>query len=199
LEFQKRNKKYCRADVELLSKTVLKFRKMFIDKLDTDPFRYTTLASLCMNIYMNKFMPEKTIVGNGSEKQDSIVCREWLSYSNNDNICREVPITIRDYEQCNRHKNKVGKQTVYYNLKKPFTVDGYDKTTRTIYLFQGCYWHGCRKCNPENIIKYDKTQEQVNVLEYNKYKVVQRCFVWWKNKWSETLSQMHWKRKNWIC
>ncbi len=49
--------KYCRADVELLSKTVLKFRKMFIDELDTDPFRYTTLASLCMSIYSNKFLP----------------------------------------------------------------------------------------------------------------------------------------------
>jgi phenylacetate-coenzyme A ligase PaaK-like adenylate-forming protein len=35
---------------------------------------------------MNKFMPEKTIVGNGSEKQDSIVCREWLSHLNNENI-----------------------------------------------------------------------------------------------------------------
>ena len=107
--FKKEMKTYCRADVELLSKTVLKFRKMFIDKLDTDPFRYTTLASLCMDIYINKFMPEKTIVGNGSEKQASIVCREWLSHLNNNNICREVPITIRDYELCNRHKNKVGK------------------------------------------------------------------------------------------
>ena len=86
----------------------------------------------------------------------------------NENICREVPITIRDYELCDRHKNKVGKQNVYYNLRKPFTVDGYDKTTKTIYSTQGCYWHGCRKCHPENHIKYDKTQEQVNLLEYNK-------------------------------
>ena len=61
--------KYCRADVELLSKTILKFRKMFIDISDTDPFRYTTLASLCMGIYLNKFLPEKTIVGNNTEKK----------------------------------------------------------------------------------------------------------------------------------
>ena len=60
--------RYCRADVELLSKTVLKFRKMFKDNLDTDPFRYATLASLCMNIYINKFIPKKTIVGNSTEK-----------------------------------------------------------------------------------------------------------------------------------
>ena len=80
--FKDKMQKYCRADVELLSKTVLKFRKMFIDKLDTDPFRYTTLASLCMSINMNKFIPEKTIVGNNTDKKDSVVCREWLNYLN---------------------------------------------------------------------------------------------------------------------
>ena len=58
-KFTEEMKKYCRVDVELFSKTVLKFRSMFIENLDTDPFRYTTLASLCMNIYIHKFMPSK--------------------------------------------------------------------------------------------------------------------------------------------
>ena len=40
--------KYCRADVELLAKAVLKFRSLFLDEVDTDPFRHVTLASLCM-------------------------------------------------------------------------------------------------------------------------------------------------------
>ena len=143
--------KYCRADVELSSKTVLKFRKMFIDKLDTDPFRYTTLASLCMSIYSNKFMPDKTIVGNNSNKQDSLVCREWLNYLNNDNIVPEVPISMKYFNNEDIHKNKIGDDTKqYYNLRKHFTADGYDKTTKTVYLFQGCYWHGCRKCHPQN-------------------------------------------------
>ena len=42
---------------------------MFKDNLDTDPFRYATLASLCMNIYINKFIPKKIIVGNSTEKK----------------------------------------------------------------------------------------------------------------------------------
>ena len=37
-------------------------------------------------------MPKDTIVGNSNSKQDSVVCREWLNYLNNDNIKREVPI-----------------------------------------------------------------------------------------------------------
>ena len=92
------------ADVELLSKTILKFRKMFIDISDTDPFRYTTLASLCMGIYLNKFLPEKTIVGNNTDKKDSVVCREWLNYLNDRNICREVPITVKKNGNFDSHK-----------------------------------------------------------------------------------------------
>ena len=60
--FKQEMTKYCRADVELLSKTILKYRKMFLDYLDTDPFRYTTLASLCMSVYLNKFLPEKLLL-----------------------------------------------------------------------------------------------------------------------------------------
>ena len=90
--------KYCRADVELLSKAVLKFRQLFYEKLETDPFRYTTLPSLCMSIYKCKFMPENTIVGNSNSKQDSITCREWLSHLNNPKIQREVPIKFQDIQ-----------------------------------------------------------------------------------------------------
>ena len=63
--------KYCRADVELLSKAVLSFRKMFKDKLDIDPFRYVTLASLCMAIFRGCFLPDKSIVANEQNKKVS--------------------------------------------------------------------------------------------------------------------------------
>ena len=49
---------YCRADVELLSKSVLKLRRMFKDKLDIDPFRYVTLASLCMARFRGRSLPD---------------------------------------------------------------------------------------------------------------------------------------------
>ena len=98
-----------------------------------------------------------------------------MSHLGNKNICREVPITVAPPKSGDRHKNKVGKPITYYNLKRPFTVDGYDKKHKTVYLFQSCYWHGCRKCHPETIIKYDKRMEQVNLLEANGQKAVQMC------------------------
>ena len=30
-----------------------------------------------------------------------------------------------------------------------YSVEGYDATTRTVYEFHGCYWHGCPTCHPQ--------------------------------------------------
>ena len=79
---------------------------------------------------------------------------------------REVPIMIENSRNCDIHKNKVGEKTeAYFDLKRPFTVDGLDIETFTAYQFQGCFWHGCRKCHPENHVRYNKTMEQINYLE----------------------------------
>ena len=174
--------KYCRADVELLSKAILKFRKMFLESLDVDPFRYVTLASLCMAIYLNKFLPDNTIVGNSIDK-DSIVAREWLIYLNDKSIIPEHPIivdkrTIKNIDDLN--KNKIEDKT-YYTGKHTFIVDGFVKKRKLIKEFYGCYWHGCRKCHPELLGKYDKTMERQNMLEASGYKV-------------ETIWECEWKK-----
>ncbi len=180
-DFKKELIRYCRADVELLGKAVLEFRKIFKTGCDVDPFRYVTLASLCMDIYIGNFIPEKTIVGNSSDKIDSVVCREWLTHLNDENIIREVPLRMTRKLKCDIHKNKVGVKKPYFDLKRPFTVDGLDFDNDTVYQFQGCYWHGCRKCNPEQTVRYDKTMEQNNYLENDGYKVVQM----WECEWNK--------------
>ena len=40
---------------------------------------------------------------------------------------------------------------------KTFYVDGYDEQTRTVYEFNGCFWHGCPKCFPNR----DKTRHKM--------------------------------------
>jgi hypothetical protein len=152
--------------------------------LKTDPFRYKTLASLCVKVYINKYMPENSIVGNANSKQDSIVCREWLNHQNNLNIQREYKLKrFKNENNIDIHNGKVGEEPKqYYSLKYRIPVDGYDKTTNTVYQFYGCYWHGCRKCNPDNVIKYDKTMEQRNLILGNGYNMVE-C---WECEWNET-------------
>ena len=151
--------KYCRADVVLLSKATLKFRKMFVDGLDVDPFRYVTLASLCMGIYLNKFLPEKSIVGNSNEK-DSIVAREWLIYLDDRDIIPEAPITVdlselkaklEEDEYARRtNKGKFNPEITYYKTSRHYLhVDGFNRKKAIVYEFNGCYWHGCPKCHPK--------------------------------------------------
>jgi len=81
--FKMEMQKYCRSDVEVLSRSILAFSKLFHKHLDVDPFRYVTLASLCMSIYINKFLPDKSIVCNDSNKPISKISRERLYYLNN--------------------------------------------------------------------------------------------------------------------
>ena len=191
--FKKKLKTYCRADTELLSKAVLKFRHLFKKNLDIDPFRYVTLASLCMSNYINNFMPNNSIVGNSCEKRDSLICREWLASLDNENIKKEFPIRIKKEISdtvLNKNKivnpinNKEFKRLTSFN--KPITVDGYDIKTNKAYQFQGCYWHGCRKCHPDQIGRYNKTIEQVNILENEGINVIQI----WECEWNKQKQQL---------
>jgi hypothetical protein len=69
------------------------------------------------------------------------------------------------------------------NLSNTYDIDtlkGYfphrcnNSENQTLYQFQGCYWHGCRKCNPEEVVRYGKAMEQNNVLRSNGYNVVEK-------------------------
>ena len=178
--------KYCRADVELLSKAVLSFRKMFKHKLDIDPFRYVTLASLCMAIFRGCFLPDKSIVANEQNKPISKVCNEWLIYLNDDKLIPEVPIFLDKsdlkYDEEDLHKGKLdGDTTIYYQQDKhTFTPDALCRKRKIIKEFNGCKWHGCPKCNPECKAKYNRTMERQNLLKLAGYKVE----VIWECDWN---------------
>ncbi len=111
--------KYCRADVELLSKAVLSFRKMFKEGLDIDAVRYATLAILCMAISRGCFLPDKSSVANEQPIKVSKECREWLFYLRDDSPIPEVPIFI------NKSQFKCGElEFEYYPRDRHiFTVD----------------------------------------------------------------------------
>ena len=188
-DFKHEMTKYCRADVELLSKSVLKFRKMFKDKLDIDPFRYVTLASLCMAIFRGCFLPDKSIVANEQNKPISKTCKEWMIYMNDDNLIPEVPIKI---DRANFDKDTYSKaihcgkcnndETIYYKYDKHlFTVDACDRPNKIIKEFNGCYFHGCPTCFPECKAKYNKTMERKNLLELAGYKVETMWGCEWDN------------------
>ena len=52
---------YCRSDVDILRRGIMKLREDFIELENIDPLRYITIASVCMTIYRSNYMPNKTI------------------------------------------------------------------------------------------------------------------------------------------
>jgi len=48
---QKEMKDYCISDVDILRKCCIKFRKLYLEVAEIDPFQYITIAGVCMAIY----------------------------------------------------------------------------------------------------------------------------------------------------
>ncbi|GFQ77323.1 DNA_pol_B_2 domain-containing protein [Trichonephila clavata] len=77
--------KYCDSDVDILRRGCLEMRKLFLKTADIDPFRYVTLAGVCMAIYRSKFLIEGTIAIDEDIKQDVYSKKSiaWLDYLSN--------------------------------------------------------------------------------------------------------------------
>ena len=60
-DFKKEIIEYCRSDVDILRRGIMKLREDFIQLENIDPLRYITIASVCMTIYRSNYMPNKTI------------------------------------------------------------------------------------------------------------------------------------------
>ena len=50
-DFRREMADYCRSDVDSLRRACLQFRELMMEATDVDPFRYVTIASVCMAIY----------------------------------------------------------------------------------------------------------------------------------------------------
>ena len=138
-DFKKELKDYCKSDVDILRRSMLKFRSDFIDIANIDPLQFITIASVCMAVYRSKFLPTNTIgiikdfAKNEVFSKISIKWLNWISDTNNVHI---------------QHAMNGGEHTIP-NVGK---VDGFCKATNTVYEFQGCFWNGCEKCYTKNMI-----------------------------------------------
>jgi hypothetical protein len=171
---------YCKDDVKLLSKTVLTFRKLFKDAFDVDPWKYTTLPSLCMCIYRGLFMPHNNIVANENNRESTMLCKRWLVYLN---VMNDVLLEHR--LECivsgSRSEGKIGenKSTIFKNGFTNLYADAYNPKTKTVYEFNGCAFHGCQICKAEqkngntDIHNYNRTVEKRNILKANGYNVIE--------------------------
>ena len=123
--------KYCRSDVDILYREMLReATAMGDDETGIDPFDTSvTIAGYCMKVYRTKFLQKDTIAllpqHQQHKRNQSHEALQWLSY-----IAEKEEIRIQHAR--NGEEKRVGN---YY-------LDGYCEETHTAYEYQGCYWHG---------------------------------------------------------
>lgn len=82
-DFKKELKEYCRSDVDILRRSMLKFREDFLKLENIDPLQYVTIASVCMAIFKSNYMAPgdiavfKDITTTETYSKKSIY---WLDY-----------------------------------------------------------------------------------------------------------------------
>jgi G:T-mismatch repair DNA endonuclease (very short patch repair protein) len=97
---------------------------------------------------------------------------------------KERPIFINQDElKIDRDKNKIlidNKFERYYKYDSTkLVVDGIKD--KIVYEFNGCKFHGCRKCFPQDVHLYNRTMEKQNILEATGYEVV----TMWECDWNK--------------
>ena len=152
-DFKKEILEYCRSDVDILRRGIMKLREDFIKLENIDPLRYITIASVCMTIYRSNYMPKDTIAivpeysKTDNYSKMSIIWLNYMSKSKNLNI---------------QHALNGGEKELTID-NKTYKLDGFCKETNTVYEFHGCFWHGCPNCYKPNIIN-SKNQRDMGTL-----------------------------------
>nr|XP_042911388.1 uncharacterized protein LOC107451653 [Parasteatoda tepidariorum] len=87
-DFKKEMERYCRSDVDILSKCCLEFRHQFIELAGVDPFCYVTIAASCMACYRSAHLSPETIgmvtvhgYANGNYSMDGIRWLDFVAFS----------------------------------------------------------------------------------------------------------------------
>ena len=154
-DFKKEILEYCRSDVDILRRGMMKLREDFINLENIDPLRYITIALVCMMIYRSNYIPKKTIAivpeytKTDNFSKTSIM---WLSYVS----------TIKGYG-VNIQLALNGDEKKLTMDNKAYKVDGFCEETNTVYKSYDCFWHGCSKCYRPNIIN-TKNQKDMGTL-----------------------------------
>jgi hypothetical protein len=182
-DLKKELEEYCISDVDILSKSVLTYRDIFLevtksqqieDDNGIDPFQSClTIASVCNLVFRRNFMKPKTIAlipeyGMNMGMNHSHKQLLWLKY-----ISTAKNIVIKHCK--NGGEFKIGK----------YFLDGYDPITNTGYEFHGCLFHGCPKCykpSTFNTIKQETMRsiyvQHTNRINYLKLYVSDLIEIW---------------------
>ena len=188
---------YCQSDVQLLKQGCQAFQRQFATEAGFNPMEEAyTIASAC-NLYWRKhhLQPKSIAVEpirgwRGAKTNHSLKALQWIYFQEH--------LLQKQGASCDRikHVRNGGEQQIH-TAKNIYFVDGLDDTTKTVYEFQGCLFHGCPSCYPVRDIKHycapDRTvQELYNATEAKRTALLHagyNVFECWECQWDEQLKK----------
>ena len=177
--FQEELLKYCRSDVRLLKQGCMQFQNHFKEVTGFHPMTHCiAIAQACSVAYRQNWMPEKTIAvrplhGWRPTYNQSKVALEWMYWE--ENKLRRRPSTSTAASPSIAHAGNRGEQLIDHGPLRRFRVDGYDASTKTIFEFHGCFYHGCLTHFPHRLQKhpYHEGKTMGEVREGTAHKIQQ--------------------------
>lgn len=164
-DFKKELISYCKSDVNLLKKGCEAFQKEFEHEAGFNPMEQAyTIAGACNLYWRKKHLVPNTIAveplhgWRGAQVNHSLKALQWLYFQE-----KQIPKQGACQDRI-RHVPNGGEQSIHTSTQMYF-VDGYDAVTRTVYEFNGCFFHGCPLCYPNRDVRNyatpDRTVEEL--------------------------------------
>ncbi|XP_073254414.1 uncharacterized protein [Porites lutea] len=177
--FQEELLSYCQSDVRLLKEGCTKFAAEFEQLAGFNPFEHcVTIASACNRFFRKHCLTPQTIASepirgwHHKGKPYSRAALEWLYWQEHvEREARHAAITPDEWDHHDlmaqaypdyphpfleedyiQHAKNKGEMTLLIACQ-PMRVDGYNPTTRTVYEFHGCFFHGCPACFPNRRVQ----------------------------------------------
>jgi G:T-mismatch repair DNA endonuclease (very short patch repair protein) len=164
---------YCQGDVTVLRQACQIFRCNFLEIGNIEVFlEAVTIASASNKVFRKRFL-----------KSDTIGLIPSGRYTNNTPQRKQALMSLAYRQQTDACSIRHGRNGREYRLPElpHLKVDGYCEHTRTVYEFNGCYWHGCPRCQilrdvptiHEDTLaeRYERTMNRVGVITQAGYKV----------------------------
>lgn len=146
---------YCQSDVNILRRCCTIFMHLFESQTGINPFKNSvTIASACNRVYREMFMEPNSIAVlppfGKKYVNNSVLAEKWLEWT-----MKENKIKIH-------HAGNGGEKYIC-----GYKVDGVDLENKTIYEFNGCFWHGCEKCYPNRQTLNTRVGKTMETLHEN--------------------------------
>ena len=210
---------YCQSDVRLLKEGCTKFATEFEHLAGFNPFEHcVTIASACNRFFREHCLTPQTIASepirgwHHKGKPYSRAALEWLYWQEHvEREARHAAITPDEWEHHDlmaqaypdyphpfleedyiQHAKNKGEMTLLIACQ-PMRVDGYNPTTRTVYEFHGCFFHGCPACFPNRRVQIRMHDRQTMHDLYLRTQVRDQAIV--QSGYSlQTMWECEWKR-----